>query len=802
MAGIEIVYAIHNFEAENQDEIAFSIGEPIFVLEKDDGYNDGWWQGRNVRGEIGLFPVNYTSPQLPTNKSAPNLSTTTTTTPTTNITTTFNDGNLKRQHQPSSSPLLPVKNASQEQFPAFSKSGSSHRTSEFGPRNKNTSMSSLASSIPSQQQPPQQQPLQRPSTTTSKNIHKALEVVMALPPFKDVSPEEWSVDEVTAWMYEMGFESLAENFKAQEITGDILLELTLDTLKELDVNTFGKRFKLHTAINALREFLKRSQNGKDHPETDDVNFHRSISPLAGTEYASSIGSEDQPRTSRLHSADSIAANAYRQSGDSVRIGIPRKAVPSENVKQQRSNQLLSRSCSMHEKVNPQSVPDMVSQHQTRLPAAVQQQRTTFSPIEKPQTVLHVANRASMDSLVQRSTMLDVTPDMEGWLHKQGDRYKTWNRRWFVLKGVNLFYFKTPKDVRMKGIINLRGYRVVCDPAIQAGKYSFRLQHEYERTFLFYTDYESTMKSWINVLMKATIARDYAAPVLSSSTIPTVSLDTARRMKPRPPSMILYKSSQGSEKTSDKQPLLAEDSPIHPNPPQHCQDSSESACESSIDHDVVNELKEYPPPPQRPPNSKTLGDSGFESAPISSALSPPHTSLLPIRQHSQLDEDLIDPHHSNVLESNRPGGLKRLTEESHSSSDPSVWRTSAYISWMQQLVDRKVTSLNDLQSGELLIELLENLSGKEIRRPPSINAAASMQELDNLVAAFKFMGREGVEVDGRYTIKDIFTGNEPKIKEMLDAIKTWSDTAHDEKKASGGTFGERDNFRALDQDLFA
>ena len=37
-----------------------------------------------------------------------------------------------------------------------------------------------------------------------------------------------------------------------------------------------------------------------------------------------------------------------------------------------------------------------------------------------------------------------TPDMEGWLYKQGDKYKTWNKRWFVLKANNLFYFKSPK----------------------------------------------------------------------------------------------------------------------------------------------------------------------------------------------------------------------------------------------------------------------------------------------------------------------------------------------------------------------
>lgn len=38
------VYAIHNFEAENEDEITFKEGEPIVVLEKDEKYMDGWWQ--------------------------------------------------------------------------------------------------------------------------------------------------------------------------------------------------------------------------------------------------------------------------------------------------------------------------------------------------------------------------------------------------------------------------------------------------------------------------------------------------------------------------------------------------------------------------------------------------------------------------------------------------------------------------------------------------------------------------------------------------------------------------------------
>jgi len=41
---MEVVYAIHNFEAENPDEIAFRIGDPITVIEKDEKFLDGWWQ--------------------------------------------------------------------------------------------------------------------------------------------------------------------------------------------------------------------------------------------------------------------------------------------------------------------------------------------------------------------------------------------------------------------------------------------------------------------------------------------------------------------------------------------------------------------------------------------------------------------------------------------------------------------------------------------------------------------------------------------------------------------------------------
>ena len=266
---------------------------------------------------------------------------------------------------------------------------------------------------------------------------------------------------------------------------------------------------------------------------------------------------------------------------------------------------------------------------------------------------------------------------------------------------------------------------------------------------------------------------------------------ARRMKPRPPSMILYKKDEfkGQEQLS---PIM-DDSPISPYAQQtresgitdyddepHYRSKSEKRQSPRVSSDQDSESFKSP--------TSALDDSGFQSGPISSVLSPPHSSstsshstshstTMHHRYHvGSSDEDLIDPQHTSMLTTNRPGGLKRLTEESHMSGNTSIWSTTDYIDWLQNNVDRKVTSLGDLRTGDILIELLENLSGKDVRRPPNTaNSPANMQMLDNIVAAFKFMGREGVEVDGRYTIKGKLGGLNINIRCLLISIDrcVWS-----------------------------
>ena len=446
----------------------------------------------------------------------------------------------------------------------------------------------------------------------------------------------------------------------------------------------------------------------------------------------------------------------------------------------------------------------------------------------------------------------ASPEMEGWLYKQGDKYKTWNKRWFVLKTNNLFYFKSPKvthifilysyshvysrmntqAIRMKGIINLKGYRIDVDESIQPGKYCFKAQHERERTFYFYTEHEKSMKDWLKALMKATIARDFATPVMSSSTIPTVSLEMARRMRPRPPSTIFHQK--------DRSPT-----------PSHYR------IHNNLDHHFsMMAIDEHPPQPimpyfnqsrapsvvsvRQPDNvseySTRLKDSGFNSGNLtrsvtdssnSSTRKSSNRSSIPVQNTSSIatspnshifypdeeDEDLIDPEHLSVMESNRyPGSEREVLYRHEEEQEDDLFNATMlkkqqrYVDWINLNVQNpnKVKAITDLCTGQALLELLETLGQKEIMRPmTNPQQSVNVQCMDRIIAAFKFMSREGIEIDSILTVRDVLNGDVEKIMFMLDAIKYWSrpNTEDGKKMASGGTFGEEDQnkLRELEED---
>ena len=67
----EYVYALFDYTPEHPDEIQFKAGERIEVVERDDIYNDGWWQVSSSSDRLGLdvggLYLSWASPPANTN---------------------------------------------------------------------------------------------------------------------------------------------------------------------------------------------------------------------------------------------------------------------------------------------------------------------------------------------------------------------------------------------------------------------------------------------------------------------------------------------------------------------------------------------------------------------------------------------------------------------------------------------------------------------------------------------------------------------------------------------------------------
>ncbi|KAI8344477.1 hypothetical protein BC941DRAFT_10661 [Chlamydoabsidia padenii] len=757
----EQVFAIHDFEREHEDEISFLAGEPIMVIEKDEKYLDGWWQGRNQSGQVGLFPMNYTSPTKPTHISmTPTLS--------------LQQNNIPNQQYDINDPII---------------------------NNRTTTPSSIMSSNTTDNTPP----------TTNHS----------LPSSDSSSPELWDVPQVCAWLESVGLETAVDNFVEQEITGDVLLDLNMDTLKELGISAYGRRYKIMAAISKLVATNTDQGQSKAEDDMNEMANQNQINSESGpvpkvsisSDHATpSTGSQQQqqhyvPSVTRSISSSTggSGVDTYQSSHRHPRSTLsspvdadslyqfPRKAPapPSSTTSSDgnhnsyynsshrpvsntslgtsiNKNGTISRSntfnttssdngtvkscdlSSTRSGFRSQKIADSIPSASVSTPIRSTNTHTTGPDSLQQQMsarINHPADQklsmASIDSAIQRiSADEKQAPEHEGWLHKQGDKYKTWNKRWFVLKGTNLFYFKSPKDVRMKGIINLRGYRVIVDDTIHNNKYCFKAQHEHERTFFFYTDTMDSMKIWLQVLMKATIMRDFTAPVMSSNQVATVPLDVAQRMRPRPPSVIMYKAPPPSTNEPMQRVDEEEESPVTDGP-----NITAHSTISAMNTPAIS-------------NNDTVSDDDDDA-------------------HNDSDEDNIDPY--QTTQRHNQLNLDYLSK-THSENEPitkRTWTNAQYVTWINQYLPpgKKVVDLSSaFRNGDTLIVLLETLSNKTVRRnPDQKGGSVSMKVLDNIVAAFKFMGKEGVVVDGRYTIKDIFGGHEDKIVDMVDAIKLWAET---------------------------
>ncbi|KAF3928704.1 hypothetical protein AA313_de0203815 [Arthrobotrys entomopaga] len=140
------------------------------------------------------------------------------------------------------------------------------------------------------------QPLSRPQLSVDVNERPVSAMSIALDEVEEGEIENWSPAQVCEWMHGLGFEDvLIEKFRQNDISGAILMQLKWEDLKELDIQSFGKRIELWSELNHLRKSPVISSTSPKR----DLNFETSSvhSPPLLSRHASRKSRESKFRQS-------------------------------------------------------------------------------------------------------------------------------------------------------------------------------------------------------------------------------------------------------------------------------------------------------------------------------------------------------------------------------------------------------------------------------------------------------------------------------------------------------------------------
>ncbi|CAL1699992.1 unnamed protein product [Somion occarium] len=331
-----------------------------------------------------------------------------------------------------------------------------------------------------------------------------------------------------------------------------------------------------------------------------------------------------------------------------------------------------------------------------------------------------------------------TPDHNGWMRKKSDRYNTWKTRYFVLKGSHLYCLRSnnKSETKIKGYVNILGYRVQADENVDPGRYGFQIVHDTDKTHYFSSDEQIVIREWMKALMKATITRDYTNPVVSSSNIPTIPLTVAQAMNPtpRPPSPTAREATQRAHRRDNPNQLSTRDAEVL----LMGMPAKEKSLNGNGDRTRLDSFFTVD-------SVSNKGKDTKKSPPLKSS-APPRPSremgrVTSTNDHQSLDKSLIEWANSHL-----PEALQ--------VTDP----TTA------------------LYGGLALLRLAENIKGKPSSPPVPDSAFPSHPDddkIDGLFRLFDFLLDNDVKM-GSVSINDIRQGKRDKVVQLLRAIKTWEE----------------------------
>ncbi|KAF8324573.1 uncharacterized protein EI90DRAFT_3075110 [Cantharellus anzutake] len=466
---------------------------------------------------------------------------------------------------------------------------------------------------------------------------------------------------------------------------------------------------------------------------------------------------------------SPSAEAQRLSFFSASLGKSRKPAP----RYSESSQEISPTSAGHEKVS-RGISRLYISGSTRKgrsgeggrPSSAGKRRSSGDAEDKPRKILEVsptekppANANGPVILKSDKSFLEQIEefDHDGWMRKKGERYNTWKLRYFVLKGPHLYYLRGKGEAKIKGYINIKGYRIIADENIYPGRYGFRIVHDTGMTHYFSSDEQITIREWMKALMKATIARDYSKAVISSVNIPTIPLSVAQAMSPapRPPSPTARDATQRALRRENTSQLSSRDAQVLMGLPS---ENGPSGAVSDITGD-----------------STTLRGDGSTLGPSTPHVDrTPKTASAPARPTRRQVENSV----------------KSIPVESPQDVELLKWVNSHLAGTKHRATDLSAS----LSTGLVLYRVAEHIKGTPYGSEVTDSAFPSSptdEKLDGLFILFDFLLDNDVRM-GSVSINDVRQGNHDKLVQLVKSLKSWEEKRQElertiDKSTSGALY---------------
>ncbi|KAG5520170.1 hypothetical protein PMAC_001247 [Pneumocystis sp. 'macacae'] len=576
-----IVFALHDFNASNPEDLPLKRGEQILVLKNDEGYNDGWWEGQNMEGQRGLFPVIYTISYQELVKilstqhvSIKNYEKTikendTIKNNTSNIDDllTYIDHNGFRNMSLEDSSLSVLSWTPQDVAAWIESKGFGSVASKFimheitgdiliqmnyihlkelgilsfGKRFEiEREIKLLRNSLSNKMENPRE----------SKNLSRSSQSMTFTKSFQLEKPEYTqslrSIDQIS--LNRKSYESSLLHKK--DIPSDQIRRTSFNDVQTDRFSTVVSRSSLENSVSISCKDKIDCSNGPDRSislkscsRDSDISVNSKNTWKATNKLVR--GCRKKPKSYAIvdYLPDNDKMVDYKKTSRlSKRINQDAlKACPYGDYKQTNTLTTLKE---IHSLNTESSETFKVEKDPLKMSLKVPLKKQSKLSISKKSLLKrHQKLPTGIKEGIRNISVQDAIKEADyyGWMRKKTDRYGQWKLRFFCLAGTRLSYFYSENDVGEKGLIDINSHRVVSVNNrffYRDGKFCFKIvppapgtakgiTFTSPKVHYFSTDTLEDMKGWVRAFIKITIGRDDSVPVLSSCKVPTISLKAAR-----------------------------------------------------------------------------------------------------------------------------------------------------------------------------------------------------------------------------------------------------------------------------------